>query len=56
MTVLIVVLYMSIAVNSIVSITMQEFYSLDKCIAAKTFIDNTVGKKSLSVYATCVPK
>lgn len=56
MTILIIVLYMSITVNSVASITMQEFGSPEKCEAAKAFIIKTVEGKSLSVYATCAPK
>lgn len=56
MTVLIVIIYMSISVNSVASVTMQEFGSPEACAAAKAFIDDTIGNKSFSVYSKCVPK
>lgn len=56
MTVLIIVIYMSITVNSVASITMQEFDSAEKCKVAKAFILHAIGQKSLSVYANCTPK
>ena len=56
MTILIVIFYMSITVNSVASVTMQEFGSVEKCEIARAFINKAIGHKSLSVYAACVQK